>query len=133
MRPHEPQTKKKKRRKKEIIWFNPPFSRNVKTNIGKEFLKLLDKSFPVGNPLRSVFNRNTVKIGYKCMPNMAVAISRHNSRILNQDTQLRNKEVCKCEGGPKTVQLGDSAKKNGLFTQPKLQRVVLASQKHILD
>ena len=49
-KPPEPQLTKKRRRKKEVIWFNPPFSRNVKTNVGKEFLKQVDKSFPEGNP-----------------------------------------------------------------------------------
>ena len=43
--------KKKKNRKRCVCWFNPPFSLNVKTNVGKEFLKLLDRSFPPSNPL----------------------------------------------------------------------------------
>ena len=51
---------KKEVQKKEVIWFNPPFSLNVKINIGKEFLKLIDVAFPVGNPLRKNFNRNRV-------------------------------------------------------------------------
>ena len=42
---------KKKNRKRPITWFNPPFSMNVRTNIGKEFLNLLDKAFPPDNPL----------------------------------------------------------------------------------
>ena len=32
-----------KTRKRKIIWFNPPFNAAVKTNIAKEFLKLIDK------------------------------------------------------------------------------------------
>ena len=32
---------KKKHRTRSIIWFNPPFSSNVKTNIGKVFLEYL--------------------------------------------------------------------------------------------
>ena len=98
-KPPEPQLTKKRRRKKEVIWFNPPFSCNVKTNVGKEFLKLVDRSFPEGNPLRKVFNRNTVKIGYKCMPNMAMAIKRHNNRILNQEVNVGGRTACKCDGG----------------------------------
>ena len=31
----------KKQRKRNIIWFNPPYSKNVKTNIGKIFLNLI--------------------------------------------------------------------------------------------
>ena len=33
-------------RKKNIIWFNPPYSANVVTKVGKHFLSLLDKHFP---------------------------------------------------------------------------------------
>ena len=36
----------KKQRKRKIISFNPPYSVNVKTNIGKIFLSLLKKKFP---------------------------------------------------------------------------------------
>ena len=32
-------------RKRKIIWFNPPFNQQVKTNIGKSFLKLVKKHF----------------------------------------------------------------------------------------
>ena len=31
----------KRNRLHKVIWFNPPFSQNVKTNIGKTFLKLV--------------------------------------------------------------------------------------------
>ena len=61
---------KKKTRKRAVTWFNPPFSANVSTNVGKEFLKLIDTAFPPNNPLHKLFTRNTVKISYKCMPNM---------------------------------------------------------------
>ena len=47
----EPTKPKKKRNKKNVNWFNPPFSLNVATNVGREFLKLIDKHFPPGHPL----------------------------------------------------------------------------------
>ena len=74
---------KKKNRKRSITWFNPPFSLNVRTNIGKEFLNLLDRAFPPDNPLSKLFNRQTVKISYKRMPNMAQAVAGHNTRVLS--------------------------------------------------
>ena len=37
--------KKQKNRKRKIIWFNPHFSRNVKSNIGRTFLRLLSINF----------------------------------------------------------------------------------------
>ena len=36
-------------RNRKVIWFNPPYSLNVKTNIGKVFLKLVRKHFPPGH------------------------------------------------------------------------------------
>ena len=57
---NETEKKKKKNRKRKVIWFNPPFSKNLKTNIGKEFLKLIDKNFPKDNSLNKIINRKTV-------------------------------------------------------------------------
>jgi hypothetical protein len=37
--------KKSRSRKKKILWFNPPYSSSVKTNVGAKFLKLIDKHF----------------------------------------------------------------------------------------
>ena len=36
----------RRNRQRKIIWFNTPFSKNVNTNIGREFLSLIDKHFP---------------------------------------------------------------------------------------
>ena len=36
---------RRKNRQRNIIWFNPPFSKNVKTKVAQEFLKLIDKHF----------------------------------------------------------------------------------------
>ena len=41
----ETNTDNKVKRKRKIIWFNPPFSLNVKTNIGKMFFEILKKTF----------------------------------------------------------------------------------------
>ena len=35
-----------KQRNRNIVWFNPPFSKNVATKIGRYFLNLIDKCFP---------------------------------------------------------------------------------------
>ena len=34
--------KKAKKRKRHIIWFNPPYSRTVQTNVGGIFLQLME-------------------------------------------------------------------------------------------
>ena len=35
-----------RKRNRNIIWFNLPFSKNVATKIGRYFLNLLNKHFP---------------------------------------------------------------------------------------
>ena len=55
----------------------------VKTNIGKIFLKLVDKHFPKSNKLHKIFNRNTLKVSYSCTENMAQIIKKHNKKITN--------------------------------------------------
>ena len=59
-----------RQRKRNIIWFNPPFSKSVVTKIGKTFLRLIDRYFPPHHKLHKLFNRNNVKVSYSCMPNV---------------------------------------------------------------
>ena len=49
---YEPTTtaKRKNRQRSNILWYNPPFSKNVSTNIGHKFLSLIDKHFPSQPP-----------------------------------------------------------------------------------
>ena len=61
------EVKSNKNRSRNIIWFNPPLSQNVKTNIGKIFLKLIEKHFPNHHRLHKIFNLNTIKLSYSCM------------------------------------------------------------------
>ena len=78
---------------------------NVETNIGKTFLKLIDKHFPKTNKFHKLFNRNNVKVSYSCLPNFANMIKSHNNRILSEEkTQdqpkcnCRQKDTCPLEG-----------------------------------
>ena len=96
--------KDQRQRKRNIIWFNPPYSTNVKTHIGKIFFKLLNKHFPKSNKLYKIFNRNTVKISYSCMKNLNSIISSHNALQLktkndsNGLCNCRNQESCPLQG-----------------------------------
>ena len=49
----EQKAKRKKRRK--VIWFNPPYSANVKTNVAAKFLSIIDKHVKNTN-LRKYFD-----------------------------------------------------------------------------
>ena len=39
-------------------------------NIGKEFLKLINKHFSPHHKLHKILKRNSIKISYSCLPNM---------------------------------------------------------------
>ena len=83
--PTSTNSSKKPNRRRNITWFNPPYSSNVATNVGAKVLRLVDACFPSCHPLSKIINRNTVKVSYRCMPNMGKVLSRHNTKIANQD------------------------------------------------
>ena len=58
-----------------ILWFNPPYSKSVETNIDKLYLCLISKPFPPTHKYRKIFNGNTIKINYTCMSNIKSKIS----------------------------------------------------------
>ena len=86
---------KRRIRKRKILWFNPPYSMNVKTNIARNFLQLLDKHFPPGHKLHKIFNRNNVKVSYGCTPSAASIINSHNKKILENQPSNTTAE-CNC-------------------------------------
>ena len=83
------------KRSRNILWFDPPYSSNVKTNIGKIFFRFLDKHFPKYHKYYKLFNRNDVKISYSCMQNMASVIQNHNTNLLKDPVAPTAKE-CSC-------------------------------------
>ena len=94
-------SKKKNNRGRVITYFNPPYSVSVKTNIGEKFLKLVTKCFPKEHPLSKIINRNTVKVSYKCMPNLSKAISRHNQTQLKKEKEEEGIGLgCNCQNHP---------------------------------
>ena len=94
-----PQPKRNRNRQRKIVWYNPPWNANVKTNLGRKFLNIIDRCFPNGHPLHKIFNKHTLKLSYSCMPNMKSIISSHNKAVLSDyhqsQTQTSNKE-CNC-------------------------------------
>ena len=72
----------KRKRQRNILWFNPPYSKTVKTKIGKFFLQLIKMHFPKEHEFQKIFNRNTLKLSYSCMPNIKAKINAHNREIL---------------------------------------------------
>ena len=89
-----------------MIYFNPPFSKDVTTNVGKQFLQAMNKHFPKWNPLNKISNRSSVKMSYRCTDNLGLQISAHNSKNLksgasqdeeNKTWSCRNKNLCPVE------------------------------------
>lgn len=92
-------TPDRRSRRRNIIWFNPPYNKNVKTNIGRAFISLIDRCFPANHKLRKIFNRNTIKLSYSCMPNLKQIIDGHNKNILKKADQPQQTQVpksCNC-------------------------------------
>ena len=64
------QQKRRNQNTQKKIWFNPPYSKNVSTKIGNQFLKLINKHSPRHHRFYKLFNKNNVKVSYICMSNM---------------------------------------------------------------
>ena len=89
----------KRNRKRNIIWFNPPWTLNCKTRVAATFLELVKKCFHSNHPLHKIFNRNTLKVSYSCLPNFSQVINSHNTKI-RKENQASDNPSCNCKGGP---------------------------------
>lgn len=114
-------TTKSKNRQRNIVWFNPPFSKNVSTNIGRRFLALIDKHFGHGNILRKIFNRNTIKVSYSCMNNTKQLIDNHNKSILSEPKTVDTMPTCNCRN-KKECPLDGHCLKTSVVYQAKVTR-----------
>ena len=91
----------KRTRQQKGIWFNPRNSRNVKTNIGYNFLRLVDKHFPKGSTChvtQDLQSEQPKLVSYSCMQNVATIISQHNNKVRRNQQQSRSDrgETRKC-------------------------------------
>ena len=84
---------RRRTRTRNVIWFNPPYNKNVSTNIGRKFLHLIQKHFNSGH-LKQLFNKNNMKISYSCTQNIASIIKSHNTKI--STTLATETDACNC-------------------------------------
>ena len=77
--------------KRNIIRFHPSYSENAVKKVGRHLLSLLDKHFPPHNKFHKIFNRNDLKIGYSCLPNMKAMINSHNHTVTNTKTPPKDR------------------------------------------
>ena len=78
-----------------IIWFNPPFSKNVKTNIGKMFFKLIHKHFPKSRRFSIMFSTNRMELSYSATSNIEILIKQHNKSVLHKRESSKTR-LCNC-------------------------------------
>jgi hypothetical protein len=52
-------TTQTRNRTRNIIWYNPRFSKNVSTSIGQTFLNIIDDEFPADHPLYTRYSTAT--------------------------------------------------------------------------
>ena len=87
----------KKKRKRNITWYNLPFSKNI---IGRLFLKLIEEFWEEHLP-HPVFNKNTLKVFYCRMKSVEDIIDSHNHKLLankeQHSTQDQLTKLCNCQ------------------------------------
>ena len=88
----------RKPRHRKVIWFNPPWASNIKTNIAGRFISLIKKHFPPNSDLYKLFNTKKVKVSYSTCPNMEFYIKAHNSKLMKEEKNM-TEPGCNCRGG----------------------------------
>ncbi|MEC8567562.1 MAG: hypothetical protein VXY56_04630, partial [Pseudomonadota bacterium] len=86
-----------KNRKRKLIYFQPPFSKEVKTPIGRLFLSLVKKHFHSEHPLYKILNEKCLKISYCCINNIKSEIASHNRSLLNSKQADVSGKTCNCQ------------------------------------
>ena len=102
----EPVTPKRKRnRKRNILYFHPPFCLSVRTKFGRIFRDLIHKHFTPNHIFYKIFNKNTLKISYSCMPNMKSILNAHNRKLVDNSRptdgagcSCRKNNICPLNG-----------------------------------
>ena len=110
-------------RKRTVTWFNPPFNKAVKTNVASTFLSIIDSCFPTDHPLRSIINRNTVKVSYRTMTNMSRVISKHNTKVIKRSRPAAAAEArsnCNCRAPHLPCPLNNQCLTEGVIYNAKV-------------
>ena len=68
--------KKKKKRNRH--------KRTHRTNVGAKFINIVKSEFTEDHVLHKIFNVNTIRLSYSCMPNMAQIVSMHNGKVFQE-------------------------------------------------
>ena len=102
---------------RKVTWYNPPFNIEVKTNIGKQFLRAIKMEFHPKHKLHKLFNNNTVKLSYSCMDNMQDNINKHNRKLIRTHMEQNDytRKSCNCRRAAECPLDGDCMARNIVY------------------
>ena len=97
-KPTEPKDSSEKKRKRKILYFNPPWMATVSTDIARTTFRIVDEHFKEGTLLGRLFNKKTIKIAYSTTRNMEQHIKGHNRKVINKTIpKSESPEGCNCQ------------------------------------
>ena len=108
-----------KRRKRRVLYFNPPWNEAVATDIGRLFLRLICKHFPKGSKLHKYINLHNVKVSYSTTKNLKAHIASHNRKILRPEPE-EDQRSCNCRSEKAKLSQLNRALKKPLDAQPPM-------------
>ena len=120
----------KKNRKRKIIWYNPPYSINVKTNVGGQFLRLVRTHFHKDHAYHKIFNKNTVKISYSCTRNVDSMLRSHNKSLLEKKANTEKK--CNCNRNNICPLNGECISENVVYKAIVIENPAAQHEKHYI-
>ena len=82
------------RKKREVMYYTPPFNKALKTKIGRIFLDLVKKRFPAHHKMHPILNKNTLKLSHSCTANIKKIIQSHNRKVLSKNKKDDNRKEC---------------------------------------
>ena len=96
------------RRQREVTYYNPPWSDNMKTPLCESFLTLVDECEEKfkGTVFEKIFKRSTLKISYSTTRNMKAHIAAHNMKILSKKDDDEQEVTCNCRANGPPCPLG---------------------------
>ena len=107
--------REKKKRRRKIIYFQPPFSLGVQSRIGRQFLNLVKKHFHQAHPLYKILNYRCLKLSYCCLNNIKSEIRSHNNALTADRDGMEVEKLCNCRKPTDCPMRGECLKKNLVY------------------
>ena len=86
----------------------------MKTKLGRIYRDLIQKHFTPNHVLYKIFNKNTLKLSYSCLPNMKAVLDAHNRAILRVSVTTDDKN-CNCRRAVECPLEGKCLTKNVIY------------------